>query len=52
MSAEHRQPAPSPGEQETWAEHRAALEATPFAPAEGGDVVLELRDGALRRLGR
>jgi hypothetical protein len=32
-------------EQETWAEHRAALDATLF-PAEVA-IVLELRDGAL-----
>jgi hypothetical protein len=41
----------SPGEQETWAEHRAALEATLFRPNGDPAVVLELRDGVLRRAG-
>lgn len=33
-----------PSEQEAWAEHRAALDATLFAP--DAPLVLELRDGS------
>lgn len=36
----------APSEEEVYAEHRAALEATLFDP--GRPLVLELRDGALR----
>lgn len=42
----------APGEQETYAEHREALEATLFRPADGAStLVLELREGSLRRVG-
>jgi hypothetical protein len=47
------EPSPTADEQDTYAEHRAALEATLFAELQGAaTIVLELHEGQLRRVRR
>ena len=47
------EPSPAPEEQDAYAEHRAALEATLFAELQGAaTIVLELHEGELRRVRR